>query len=107
MSLLPEVIVDEIRKMACIKKQNHKCGNNFIIVIRTPINENYSEEISIWLLNCLQQINHKVEAWMKGKKVFLTIENPVKSETNKPFIRVPAEHVWKKYEPYRMKQTSE
>ena len=55
----------------------------------------------------LQQINHKVEAWMKGKKVFLTIENPVKSETNKPFIRVPAEHVWKKYEPYRMKQTSE
>ena len=44
---------------------------------------------------------------MKGKKVFLTIENPVKSETNKPFIRVPAEHVWNKYEPYRMKQTSE
>ena len=55
----------------------------------------------------MQTMLNKQDAWTKGKKVFLTIENPVKSETNKPFIRVPAEHVWKKYEPYRMKQTSE
>ena len=53
----------------------------------------------------LQEVRHKQEAWMKGKKVFLTIENPVKSETAKPYIRVPAEQVWRKYEPYRMKQT--
>tara|TARA_Y100001963_G_C6556220_1_gene342149 strand:- start:386 stop:646 length:261 start_codon:yes stop_codon:yes gene_type:complete len=55
----------------------------------------------------LQEANHKIDAWAKGKKVFLTIENPNKNETAKPFIRVPAEHVWKKYEPYRMKQSSE
>ena len=29
----------------------------------------------------------------------------IKRETKKPFIRVPAEQVWKKYEPYRMKQS--
>ena len=49
----------------------------------------------------------KMDAWAKGKKVFLTIENPNVRETKKPFIRVPAEQVWKKYEPYRMKQTAD
>ena len=49
----------------------------------------------------------KMDAWAKGKKVFLTIENPNARETKKPFIRVPAEQVWKKYEPYRMKQTAD
>ncbi len=49
----------------------------------------------------------KMDAWAKGKKVFLTIKNPNVRETKKPFIRVPAEQVWKKYEPYRMKQTAD
>lgn len=30
----------------------------------------------------------KVEAYAKGKNVVITIENPNKSETNKPFIKV-------------------
>ena len=55
----------------------------------------------------IQKDLFKMDAWAKGKKVFLTIENPIKSETAKPFIRVPAEHIWKKYEPYRMKQTAD
>ena len=55
----------------------------------------------------LEKVMLKIDAWAKGKKVFLTIENPIKSETAKPFIRVPAEHVWRKYEPYRMKQTAD
>jgi hypothetical protein len=33
---------------------------------------------------------NKLEAWAKGKKVFITIENPNKNETNKRMIRVPA-----------------
>ena len=49
----------------------------------------------------------KMDAWAKGKKVFLTIKNPNVRETKRPFIRVPAEQVWKKYEPYRMKQTAD
>ena len=31
---LPEVVMDIIEKMACIKKSNGKKGNNFIIVCR-------------------------------------------------------------------------
>jgi hypothetical protein len=44
----------------------------------------------------------KFKAFMKGKKVFVTIPNPNTNETNKPFIRVPAEQVWRK-EKYIMK----
>jgi hypothetical protein len=33
---------------------------------------------------------NKLDAWSKGKKVFFTIENPNKNETNKKMIRVPA-----------------
>ena len=49
----------------------------------------------------------KMDAWAKGKKVFLTIKNPNVRETKKPFIRVPAEQEWKKYEPNRMKQPAD
>lgn len=30
----------------------------------------------------------KQAAWVKGKTSYITIENPNKTETNKPFIRV-------------------
>ena len=36
------------------------------------------------------RLNNQVKAWRAGKKVMVTIENPNKKETNKPFIRVPA-----------------
>ena len=49
----------------------------------------------------------KWHAWKKGKKVFLTVENPNSRETNKPFVRVPATDVWGKYMPYQMKTKSE
>ena len=51
----------------------------------------------------LQKLNDNLTAWQKGKNVMLTIENPIKSETKKRFIRVPAIEVWKRPEPYRMK----
>ena len=51
----------------------------------------------------LEKLNRKVDAWSRGKKVLLTITNPIKSETNKPFIRVDAKEVWGKYTPYMMK----
>lgn len=51
----------------------------------------------------MQKLNAKVQAWKRGKKVFLTIDNPNKNETAKPFIRVPATQVWGKYTPYMMK----
>ena len=35
------------------------------------------------------------DAFVKGKKVMLTIPNPNKNETNKKFIRVPAKEQWR------------
>ena len=37
----------------------------------------------------------KMLAFRKGKNVMLTIPNPNKNETNKPFIRVNAKEVWR------------
>ena len=51
----------------------------------------------------LEKLNRKVTAWAQGKKVMLTITNPIKSETAKPFIRVDAKEVWRKDTPYMMK----
>ena len=44
--------------------------------------------------NTMSQLNNQVKAWRRGKKVMLTIQNPNKKETNKPFIRVNALDVW-------------
>lgn len=41
------------------------------------------------------RIMNKLKAHLAGKRVMLTIENPNKNETNKPFIRVPAHEVWR------------
>ena len=50
----------------------------------------------------LEVTNMKFKAFMNGKKVFVTIPNSNTNETNKPFIRVPAEQIWRK-EKYIMK----
>ena len=43
----------------------------------------------------LQKVNDKMKAHLKGKNVMLTIANPNKNETAKPFIRVPAKQEWR------------
>ena len=53
----------------------------------------------------LQRTLNQQVAFRKGKNVMVTIPNPIKSETNKPFIRVNAKEIWKKSEPYMMKTT--
>lgn len=42
-----------------------------------------------------QRALNQINAHLVGKRVMLTIENPNKAETNKPFIRVPSTQVWK------------
>jgi hypothetical protein len=49
-----------------------------------------------YLENCkIERTNNQMKAFLKGKRVMLTIENPNKNETNKKFIRVPAREFWK------------
>ena len=58
--LLPEVLVDEIQKMACIKKSNGKKGNNFIIICKYKARGTKPrvKEIYKWLFSCLDNIKH-------------------------------------------------
>ena len=53
----------------------------------------------------LKKILDKMDAFRKGKNVMLTIPNPNKSETKKPFIRVNAKEKWRN-DKFIMKQTS-
>ncbi len=51
----------------------------------------------------MQKINDKVDAWKKGKKVYLTVPNRGADAKKMPFIRKEAKEVWGKYQPYVMK----
>ena len=42
-----------------------------------------------------EQIYAKLQAFLAGKNVMLTVPNPNKNETNKKFIRVNAKEVWR------------
>tara|TARA_B100001778_G_scaffold266487_1_gene227600 strand:- start:939 stop:1187 length:249 start_codon:yes stop_codon:yes gene_type:complete len=53
----------------------------------------------------MKKILDKMDAFRKGKNVMLTIPNPNKSETKKPFIRVNAKEKWRN-DKFIMKQTS-
>jgi len=44
--------------------------------------------------NQVQRAINQYQAYLKGKKVMLTVANPNKNETGKPFIRVNARDVW-------------
>ena len=43
-----------------------------------------------------ERMSNQLSAFLRGKNVILTIPNPNKNETNKPFIRVPAETQWRR-----------
>lgn len=43
----------------------------------------------------MERALNQVDAYARGKRVMVTIENPNKAETNRRFIRVPAEQVSK------------
>ena len=39
---------------------------------------------------------NQFDAYLKGKNVMLTVPNPLKTETNRPYIRVKAKHYWRR-----------
>lgn len=41
------------------------------------------------------RIMNQLKAHLQGKRVMVTMANPNKNETNKPYIRVPAKDVWR------------
>ena len=63
------------------------------------------ENVSRWLKKAcrrdyienrsLERAINQRNAFLKGKRVMLTIENPDKNNTKERFIRVPASEIWK------------
>jgi len=39
---------------------------------------------------------NQFDAYLKGKNVVLTVPNPLKSETHKPFIKIKAKQYWRR-----------
>jgi len=50
-----------------------------------------------------EQFMNKFRAWIKGHDPWITIQNPNKTETNKPFIKVRASQYFADRKPYWMK----
>ena len=63
---------------------------------RKPVDPRWRKEYRREYNGSTAQMQNKLEAWLKGKRVMLTIENPNKNETNKKFIRVNANEVWRR-----------
>ena len=42
-----------------------------------------------------ERMSNQLSAFLRGKRVMLTVPNPNTNETNKRFIRVPANTVWR------------
>lgn len=70
-------------------------GNNYTSKGERP-NSNRSalKAVRLEYKNSMSRLNSQVAAWRRGKRVMLTIHNPDKKETNKPFIRLNAIDVW-------------
>ena len=62
---------------------------------RKSQNPRWTKEARREWIGSTAQMQAKVEAFRRGKNVVLTVANPNKNETNKPFIRVNAKDVWR------------
>lgn len=81
------------------KKKGGKSKGN----VSAGIHSNVSRSTlrTVRTANKASKAANQLDAFMKGKRVMVTIENPNKQETNKPFIRVEASKVWKPTSLYR------
>ena len=61
---------------------------------RSSVNKKLCNSLRREYVGTMQQLLNQQSAWRAGKNVVLTIHNPNKKETNKPFIRVNARDHW-------------
>lgn len=70
------------RKTYTSKGQRKSIARSTVIAVRKEQN------------TFLTKLENKFNSFLKGKRVMVTIENPIKSETNKPFIKVEGRVLW-------------
>ena len=72
---------------------------------RNNVRKDIRNELRREYLASGNRLRNQWKAFSQNKRVMVTIPNPNKGETNKPFIRVTAQEAgWKKQEPFKMKQ---
>ena len=62
---------------------------------RRNVNPMWTKMIRLDYRGTITEQYNKYQAFLRGKNVVLTIENPNTNETNKKYIKVNARDVWK------------
>lgn len=79
------------------KKKGGKSKGFISAGIHSNVSRSTRREMRSEYLSSGERVRNQLKAHKAGKRVMVTIENPNKEETNKPFIRVPSTKVWRKY----------
>lgn len=83
------------------KKKGGKSKGAVSAGIHSNVTRSVLRDVRALKIAAGDKLINQQKAFMQGKPVMVTIENPNKNETNKPFIRVPANTVWKPTSLYR------
>ena len=62
---------------------------------RRSVNRSVTKATRRDYMKSAERMSNQLSAFLKGKRVMLTVPNPNTNETNKRFIRVPANTVWR------------
>lgn len=73
-----------------------KSSGNVSAGLHSNVNKSVRREMRSLYLESGERLLNQRRAFENGKRVMVTIENPNKNETNRQYIRVPANQIWKK-----------
>lgn len=62
---------------------------------RRSVNRSVTKATRRDYMKSAERMSNQLSAFLRGKNVMLTVPNPNTNETNKRFIRVPANTVWR------------
>jgi hypothetical protein len=77
------------------KGKNSKSSGKTSAGIHSNVSRKILNELRSEYLASGERVLNQLAAHKKGKRVMVTMQNPNKNETNKRFIRVPANTVWR------------
>lgn len=76
-------------------KKGGKSKGNVSAGVHSNVSRATRREMRKAYLDSGQRIINQIDAYKKGKNVVVTIPNPNKNETNRPYIRVNGKDYWK------------
>lgn len=76
-------------------KKGGKSKGNVSAGVNSNVSRSIRREMRREYLESGQRIINQIDAYKKGKNVVVTIPNPNKNETNRPYIRVNGKDHWR------------